>query len=49
MSCASRILDRLIGKPLQQVESLTAKVDVAAMYLAALQRSNASHVLPSEP
>jgi hypothetical protein len=44
------LLDRIIGKPQQVIEAITAKVDVGAMYLAALQRArNNSHVAPSEP
>jgi hypothetical protein len=41
-------LDRLIGRSPIFVDSVSAKVDVGAMYLAALQRAN-SHVPPSEP
>jgi hypothetical protein len=54
------LLDRIVGKPQQTIEAVTAKVDVGAMYLAALQRANGeaakvvetapatSHVLPRE-
>jgi hypothetical protein len=34
------LLDRLIGKPQISIDAVTAKVDVGAMYLAALKRAN---------
>jgi hypothetical protein len=34
------LLDRLIGKQQISIDAVTAKVDVGAMYLAALKRAN---------
>jgi hypothetical protein len=47
------ILDRLIGKPVVAIDSVHAKVDVGALYLAAMKRANAeivpgsAHIVPS--
>jgi hypothetical protein len=42
------LLDRIVGRPQQVIEAVTAKFDIGAMYLSALRRAN-SHVAPSEP
>jgi len=34
------ILDRLLGKPPVAIDTTVAKVDIGAMYLAALKRAN---------
>jgi hypothetical protein len=55
ISAISELLDRLIGKPQVTIDAVTTKVDVGALYLAAMKRANAeivpgtSHILPSEP
>jgi len=44
------LLDRIVGKPVQTVEAVSARFDVGAMYLAALQRaSQRAHAVSSEP
>ena len=54
IAATKELLDRLIGKPQVTIEAVTTKVDVAALYLRAMQKANAeiipgtSHVLPSE-
>jgi hypothetical protein len=46
-------LDHLIGKPQISIDAVTTKVDIGAMYLAAMKRANAeivpntSHIVPS--
>jgi hypothetical protein len=44
LQATRELLDRLIGRPTQTIESQDARIDVAAMYLAALQRANANPV-----
>jgi hypothetical protein len=47
------LLDRLLGKPQVMIEATTTRVDVGALYLAAMKRANAeinsahAHVVPS--
>jgi hypothetical protein len=48
LAAVKECLDRLIGRSPIFVDSVSAKVDIGAMYLAALQRAN-SHAAPSEP
>jgi hypothetical protein len=47
------LLDGIVGRPQQVIEAVTAKFDVGAMYLQALQRAaqgtNNSHIVPGEP
>jgi hypothetical protein len=40
IAATRELLDRLIGKPQISIDAVTAKVDVGAMYLAALKRAN---------
>ena len=40
IAATRELLDRLIGKPQISIDTVTAKVDVGAMYLAALKRAN---------
>jgi hypothetical protein len=53
IAAISGLLDRLIGKPQVTIEATTTRVDVAALYLRAMQRANAetqsatSHIVPS--
>jgi hypothetical protein len=42
------ILDRLLGRSAVFVDTTHTRVDIGAMYLAALKRAN-SHAVPSEP
>jgi hypothetical protein len=55
IAATKEILDRLIGKPQVTIDAVTTKVDVAALYLRAMQRANSeivpsnSHIVPSEP
>jgi hypothetical protein len=39
------LLDRIIGRPQQVIEAVTARYDVGAMYLAALQRAQINTVI----
>jgi hypothetical protein len=41
IAATKEILDRLIGKPQVTIDAVTTKVDVAALYLRAMQRANA--------
>jgi hypothetical protein len=41
IAATKELLDRLIGKPQVTIEAVTTKVDVAALYLRAMQRANA--------
>jgi hypothetical protein len=41
-------LDHLIGKPQISIDAVTTKVDVGALYLEALKRSQNSHAPPGE-
>ena len=40
IAATKEILDRLIGKPQVTIDAVTTKVDVAALYLRAMQRAN---------
>jgi hypothetical protein len=45
LRATAELLDRLIGKPQISIDAVTAKVDVGAMYLAALKRANSHGAL----
>jgi hypothetical protein len=53
IAATKEILDRLVGKPQVTIEATTTRVDVAAMYLAAMRKANAeivpssAHIVPS--
>ena len=40
LRATAELLDRLIGRPQISIEATTARVDVGALYLQALQRAN---------
>jgi hypothetical protein len=43
------LLDRIVGKPQQVIEAVTARFDIGSMYLQALQRaSQRAHAVPVE-
>ena len=43
IAATKELLDRLIGKPQVTIEAVTTKVDVAALYLRAMQKANAEN------
>jgi hypothetical protein len=44
LSACREILDRVLGRPAIAIDATHTKVDIASMYLAALQRVNAKPV-----
>jgi hypothetical protein len=40
IAATKELLDRLLGKPQVTIDAVTTKVDVAALYLRAMQRAN---------